>query len=153
GVFAIVVAAGRGQRFGSAVPKQYLPLAGKPVLRHSLDALIDHRKVEAVLVVIDPMDRALYEDAAAGLDLLEPVPGGATRQESVRNGLESLVARNPDFVLIHDGARPMLEAGLIDRTLAALDEAEGVVAAIPLSDTVKRAIGSRVTETISRDGL
>ena len=87
---ALLVAAGRGQRFGAALPKQYLPLAGKPVLRHSVEAFARHPSVDAVRVVIHGDDRQRYEAALSGLTLLPPVEGGATRQESVRRGLESL---------------------------------------------------------------
>ena len=90
---ALIVASGRGQRFGAGRPKQYQPLAGRPVLRHSLERFCSHPRVGGVRVVIHPEDRELYDLAARGLDLLAAVEGGRTRQDSVRLGLESLAAR------------------------------------------------------------
>src|SRR5260221_224650 len=150
---ALIVAAGRGSRFGASTPKQYVDLAGKPVLRHSLDTFARHPKVAGVLVVIHADDRALYDSATAGLSLLPPVTGGATRQESVRRGLESLNDLKPDHVLIHDAARPLIDASLIDRMLAALDNAPGALPALPVADTLKRAIGRPIAETLHRRNL
>jgi 2-C-methyl-D-erythritol 4-phosphate cytidylyltransferase / 2-C-methyl-D-erythritol 2,4-cyclodiphosphate synthase len=147
---ALVVAAGRGTRLGGPVPKQYLLLAGKPVLRWSLETLTRHPGVDAVRVVFNPDDRAAYEAATGGLRLLAPVAGGAARQDSVRLGLESLAAAPPERVLIHDGARPFLDGDTIDRVLAALDEAPGAIPALPLRDTVKRSAEGRVAETLDR---
>src|SRR5690242_1073749 len=107
---ALVVAAGRGTRLGGSLPKQYLPLGGVPMLRHSLLTLRAHPGIAAVGAVIHPDDRPLYEEAARGLDLLPPAAGGAQRQDSVRNGIESLAAHAPAQVLVHDGARPFLDA-------------------------------------------
>jgi 2-C-methyl-D-erythritol 4-phosphate cytidylyltransferase/2-C-methyl-D-erythritol 2,4-cyclodiphosphate synthase len=151
--FALVVAAGRGRRLGGALPKQYLPLGGVPLLRHTLQALRSHPKMGGVAVVIHPDDRPLYDEAAAGLDLLPPVAGGAQRQDSVRNGLEALAAHCPTHVLIHDGARPFVDHGTIDRVLAALETAPGAIAALPVRDTVKRAETPRIAATIERAGL
>jgi 2-C-methyl-D-erythritol 4-phosphate cytidylyltransferase/2-C-methyl-D-erythritol 2,4-cyclodiphosphate synthase len=150
---ALIVAAGRGRRFGDPVPKQYLPLAGKAVLRHAVEAFLGHPGIAAVRVVIGPDDAVLYAGAVAGLDLLPPVTGGEERQESVRLGLESLQALQPDKVLIHDGARPLVDAATIERTLAALDGNAAVVAAIPVADTVKRVAEGRIVETLDRVGL
>src|SRR5690606_32748236 len=102
---ALIVAAGRGQRFGGSLPKQYAPLAGVPLLRHTLRAFSAHPGVATVRAVIHPDDRPLYDAAVEGLDLAEPVAGGASRQESVCRGLESLAGDPPHRVLIHDGAR------------------------------------------------
>jgi 2-C-methyl-D-erythritol 4-phosphate cytidylyltransferase / 2-C-methyl-D-erythritol 2,4-cyclodiphosphate synthase len=150
---ALVVAAGRGQRFGAAVPKQYLPLAGKPVLRHGVEAFARHPSVDAVRVVIHGDDRQLYDAALSGLTLLPPVEGGATRQESVRRGLESLAGLACERVLIHDAARPLVDAAVIDRTLAALDHAAGAIPALPIADTVKRAEDGLIAETLDRTKL
>lgn len=150
---ALVVAAGRGQRLGVERPKQYLPLAGSPVLRHSVAAFLRHEGINAVRVVIHAQDRALYDEAVGDLALLEPVTGGATRQGSVRLGLESLEALEPDIVLIHDAARPCVTAALIDRVLGALEDATGALPAVAVSDCVKRAENGRVIETVDRAGL
>ena len=117
---ALIVASGRGQRFGAERPKQYQPLAGRAVLRHCLERFCRHPRVGRVRAVIHPEDRALYDQAALGLELLSPAEGGPTRQDSVRLGLESLGATPPDVVLIHDGVRPLLDAALIDRVLDGL---------------------------------
>ena len=150
---ALVVAAGRGSRFGGVQPKQYVPLGGDPVLRHSLERLARHPRIRAVRTVIHPDDMAAYRDAAKGLPLLEPVLGGATRQESVRRGLESLEGAPPDKVLIHDGARPFVDAALVDRVLDALDSHDGAIPALPVTDTLKRTENGVIRATVPREGL
>ncbi|MCH7930811.1 MAG: bifunctional 2-C-methyl-D-erythritol 4-phosphate cytidylyltransferase/2-C-methyl-D-erythritol 2,4-cyclodiphosphate synthase, partial [Proteobacteria bacterium] len=150
---ALVVAAGRGERIGGDVPKQYLALAGRPLLVHSVAAFAGHRAVGAVRVVIHPDDRARYHAAVAGFDLLEPVDGGATRQESVLFGLESLESLAPGRVLIHDAARPAVDGGVIDRVLAALDSAPAAIPALAVSDTLKRGENGLVAATVDRAGL
>ncbi len=150
---ALVAAAGRGTRLGAPLPKQYLPLAGKPVLRYSLETLARHPGIDAVRVVFNPDDAASYEAAARGLDLLPPVAGGAARQDSVRLGLESLATAPPARVLIHDAARPFLDRETIDRVLAALDDAPGAIPALPVKDTVKRGVSGRIAETLDRSAL
>ncbi len=150
---ALIVAAGRGERFAREVPKQYLPLAGAPVLRHCAATFTANPRIGPVRVVIHEDDRERYAEAVAGLDLLAPVTGGATRRESVRLGLESLAELAPDRVLIHDAARPFVDAATIDRVIAALEHAPGAIAAVPLSDTLKRGDGGRIVETVPRQGL
>ena len=150
---ALIVAAGSGTRFGGEVPKQYLPLAGRPVLRHSIETFLAHPRISNVRVVINAEHRGLYDDAVSGLSVMAPVMGGATRQESVRNGLESLFDAKPGRVLIHDAARPFLSAAIIERTLAALDETSGAIVAVPVTDTLKRARNEVVMETVERTGL
>jgi len=150
---ALIVAAGRGSRAGGGVPKQYRSLGGQAVLRWSLERFRRHARVSAVRTVIHPDDRALYDDAARGLDLLPPVNGGATRQESVRLGLESLADLAPAAVLIHDAARPFVDDATINRTLDALVHAPGAIAAVPVADTIKRGDGGRIVATVDRNGL
>lgn len=152
-VYALLVAAGRGARFGGEVPKQYLHLGGKSLLAHSLAAFARHPRVAGVLAAIRPEDRPLYERAAAGLDLLPPIAGGAARQDSVRLGLEALAVHRPDRVLIHDGARPFPDPALIGRVLDALDEAPAAIPALPLGDTLKRVAEGAVQATVDRTGL
>jgi 2-C-methyl-D-erythritol 4-phosphate cytidylyltransferase / 2-C-methyl-D-erythritol 2,4-cyclodiphosphate synthase len=155
GTVALVVAAGRGQRFGGELPKQYRALAGKPLLCHALERFLAHPRIDAVRVVTNPDDDGLYRAAIAGLALLDPVAGGTTRQQSVRNGLESLAAMTPARVLIHDAARPFVEAPIVDRVLDALDRSAGAIAALPMVDTVKRAAsdGPLIETTTSRERL
>jgi 2-C-methyl-D-erythritol 4-phosphate cytidylyltransferase/2-C-methyl-D-erythritol 2,4-cyclodiphosphate synthase len=139
GTYAIVVAAGRGNRFGGPIPKQYRSLAGQPVLRYAVEALLRAREFAGAVVAIHPDDRSLYDRAVAGLDLLPPVEGGAERQGSVLAALERLAPLEPERVLVHDGARPMLEPVVTARVLAGLDAADGAIAALPVTDSVKRA--------------
>jgi 2-C-methyl-D-erythritol 4-phosphate cytidylyltransferase/2-C-methyl-D-erythritol 2,4-cyclodiphosphate synthase len=150
---ALVVAAGRGTRLGGDQPKQYMTLAGQALLRHSVERLISHPRIDGLRVVFHPDDRDLYAAALSGLDLLPPVPGGAARQDSARLGLESLEPLAPARVLIHDAARPFIDHGVIDRVLAALDQAPGAIPALPIADTVKRGEHGLVTGTLDRAGL
>src|SRR5262249_52188115 len=94
--YALVLAAGRGTRFGGTLPKQYLPLGGSSVLRHAVTAFTSHPQIDAVMLTIRPEDRAVYDTAMAGLDLLPPVAGGVERQDSVRLGLAALAAYRPE---------------------------------------------------------
>lgn len=151
---ALVLAGGRGIRAGDGLPKQYRPLSGQPMLRRTLAVFADHPRIDAVRAVIHPEDAALYAEAAAGLDLLAPVLGGATRQESSLRGLESLVAESPEKVLIQDAARPFTDAATIDRVLDALDHVPAALAAVPVTDTLKHAgPGDLVTATVDRSAL
>ena len=150
---ALVVAAGRGERAGGGVAKQYRSLAGRPVLAHALAPLLAHRAIDGVAVVIAGDAAADYAAATTGLDLLPPVAGGAERQRSVLNGLEAIAAHAPDRVLIHDAARPFLSPAVIDRVLAALEGAPGAVPGLPVTDTVKRVADGLVGGTVDRAGL
>lgn len=150
---ALIVAAGRGERAGGGLPKQYRPLAGVPVLRRSLQPFLDHPRIDAVRVVIADGHQDAYAAAAAGLALLAPVAGGAERQDSVRRGLESLAGEAPDAVLIHDAARPFVPAAMIDRVLEALADAPAALPVLPVVDTLKRGADGAVAETVPRDGL
>jgi len=150
---ALVVAAGRGARFGGTVPKQYRRLGGRPLIRHSLEAFRRHPGILAVRAVIHPDDHPLYDEAVEGLELLEPCHGGKERQDSVRLGLESLSALAPERVLIHDAARPFIDQATIGRVIAALDDVPAAIAAVPVSDTLKRGSDGRVLGTLERSGL
>jgi 2-C-methyl-D-erythritol 4-phosphate cytidylyltransferase / 2-C-methyl-D-erythritol 2,4-cyclodiphosphate synthase len=144
-VAAIIVAAGRGTRAGGPIPKQFRPLAGKSVLARTLEVFLSHGGVAQVQPVIRPEDRDLFEAArgeceAADANRLAPaVAGGATRQQSVRSGLEALAgaASPPSLVLVHDAARPFVEAGLIERAIAAGRAHGAAVPGIPVADTIK----------------
>jgi 2-C-methyl-D-erythritol 4-phosphate cytidylyltransferase/2-C-methyl-D-erythritol 2,4-cyclodiphosphate synthase len=154
GCIALIVAAGRGQRFGGGMPKQYRPLSGKPLLWYSAAAFSKHPSVDAVRAVIHPDDRDLYARATEGLDLLEPVMGGKERQDSARLGLESLASLSPRHVLIHDAARPRPGDALIRRTIEALGRWAGAIPALPVTDTLKRAApDGAITGTVDRAGL
>src|SRR6185295_6908721 len=146
-VAAVVVAAGRGLRAGGHLPKQYREVAGEPVLRSSLSLFAWHGQIGAVQAVIHPDDRGSYEAAAKGLRLLPPVSGGASRQASVRAGLEALEPRAPDIVLVHDAARPFASSELIARAIAAAQKTGAAIPGMPVTDTVKRIDRTGMIET------
>jgi 2-C-methyl-D-erythritol 4-phosphate cytidylyltransferase/2-C-methyl-D-erythritol 2,4-cyclodiphosphate synthase len=142
-IAAILVAAGTGARFGGDVPKQFALLGGKPVVTHAYAALAEHPAIDEVLVVGDP---ASIADVLGEVRVLA---GGATRRESVRIGLDAVDA---DYVLIHDAARPLLPAKVIDDLVAALTGHDGAVPALPIADTLAKADGA-LGQTVPRDGL
>jgi 2-C-methyl-D-erythritol 4-phosphate cytidylyltransferase / 2-C-methyl-D-erythritol 2,4-cyclodiphosphate synthase len=153
-VAAVVVAAGRGLRAGGDRPKQYRHILGEPVIRPSLATLALHRGISVVQPVIHPADTVLFQQASEGLDLLPAVAGGATRQASVRAGLEALEGRRPDLVLVHDAARPFASAALIDRAIAAARRNGAAVPVIAVADTVKTVdTAGQVTGTVDRAHL
>ncbi len=153
---AIIVAAGRGTRAGDGdFPKQYRLIGGVPILRLTLDKFLAHQRAMKVLVIIAPGDEALFRSVAPLEDrLLAPVCGGATRQESVRNGLIELVKDPPERVLIHDGVRPFATPALVERVTAGLDRSDAVLPALPVSATLKAVdAAGLVTGTVPRRGL
>jgi 2-C-methyl-D-erythritol 4-phosphate cytidylyltransferase / 2-C-methyl-D-erythritol 2,4-cyclodiphosphate synthase len=154
-VAAVVVAAGRGERAGGDLPKQYRDIAGEPMIRPTLRAFLNHAGIDLVLPVIHSGDADIYRAATAGLQkLATPVAGGATRQASVRAGLEALASRSPELVLIHDAARPFLTGALIDRAIAAGKAAGAAVPGIVIADTVKAIdAAALVIETLDRGRL
>lgn len=146
---ALIVAAGSGTRAGGDLPKQYASIAGKAVLAHAIDALQAHPAIGEVRVVIGAGQERLYADAIGSRVLAPPVIGGATRRDSVANGL---AATDSDQVLIHDAARPFLAPAVIDRLLAALDEAPGAVPVLPVADTLAET-GDSLGPTVAREKL
>ncbi len=154
-VAAVVVAAGRGERAGGDVPKQYRDIAGEPMIRPTLRAFLNHPQIDLVQPVIHSGDEGIYRTATAGLQKLSaPVAGGATRQGSVRAGLEALASSAPDLVLIHDAARPFVTGALIDRAIAAGKAAGAAVPGIVIADTVKAIdAAATVAETLDRGRL
>ena len=151
---ALIVAAGSGSRFGGSLPKQYHELAGEPILRRSVLAFLNHPHIDGVRVVINPDHRALYDEAVGDIGLPEPIAGGDSRQESVLLGLEALAGHGShDFVMIHDAARPLIDAATITDVRRALDSAKGAIAAKPLVDTLKRGNGTEIVMTIDRAHL
>ena len=140
---ALILAAGYGERIGkNGLPKQYRRLGGMPLLCHSLQCFLTHEGIDAIRVVLNPSQRLLYEEALEHLqsrdNLLDPVEGGATRQQSARAGLESLESLAPDVVLIHDAARPFIAHEDIDACLKALAHSKAVIPSIPLTDSLKQ---------------
>jgi 2-C-methyl-D-erythritol 4-phosphate cytidylyltransferase/2-C-methyl-D-erythritol 2,4-cyclodiphosphate synthase len=154
-VAAVIVAAGRGERAGGNIPKQYRQIAGEPMIRPTLSAFLDHPRIGLVQPVIQAGDAGAYQAAIAGLEGLSvPVCGGATRQASVHAGLEALVASAPELVLIHDAARPFLSEALINRAIAAGRETGAAVPGIVIADTVKEVdAASIVSATLDRSRL
>ncbi|MBV8186186.1 MAG: bifunctional 2-C-methyl-D-erythritol 4-phosphate cytidylyltransferase/2-C-methyl-D-erythritol 2,4-cyclodiphosphate synthase [Alphaproteobacteria bacterium] len=152
---ALIVAAGRGSRFGGSLPKQYALLEGEPVLRRTIAALRAAAGIDKVQVVIGGGDEGHYAEATAGLDLPPPVKGGATRQHSVLNGLEALAVDPPDIVAIHDAARPFVRAEDIAACLSSVSEPgiDGAVLGVPLADTLKRVEAGAIVQTVARAQL
>jgi 2-C-methyl-D-erythritol 4-phosphate cytidylyltransferase/2-C-methyl-D-erythritol 2,4-cyclodiphosphate synthase len=150
---AIVVAAGKGLRVGGDQPKQFRLWRGKPLIRHSVEALLD-AGADPLVVVIAPDARAGAEAALAGVAGVCFVTGGATRQDSVRAGLEALVEGAPDNVLIHDAARPDLPRSVIARLLAALADHPGAIPVLPVVDSLAIAgAGGIMTGKAEREAL
>lgn len=149
----LLVAAGSGTRAGGAVPKQYQPLGGVSVLRRSLDAFAHRADIVATQTVIGAGHEDLYRAATGGLKLLAPVAGADTRSHSVFHGLQALSVQRPDFVLIHDAARPLVSRAQIDRVILALENgADAAIPLLPVADTLKSESGGR-WKTVPRDGL
>lgn len=154
-VGVIVVAAGSGRRFGGEVPKQYLELAGAPVLLHTLRPFVSHPEVAQVALVLPAADAAEPPAWLAPLvgGTLTLVAGGATRRESVANGLAALAPASA-VVLVHDGARPFPPREAIDGGIAVARQGYAAVPALPVADTLKRADEyGIVLSTVARDGL
>lgn len=152
-IAALLMAAGRGERFGAPEPKQYARLLGRPVLRVAAEALLAGGHVRLLQPVCAAGEEGRVAEMLEGLPHLPPVTGGATRQESVRAGLAALAAHAPEVVLVHDAARPVIPAGTIEALLAALEAHPGAIPAQPVSDTLKRGAESRIGETVPRAGL
>lgn len=156
-VATLIVAAGRGARAASETgrPKQYCRIGGVPMLQRTLAAFADHPRVDDILVVIHPDDMPLYQAASRSFaaQLRPAVLGGTRRQDSVRAGLEALASAAPSSVLIHDAARPFVDAPLITRVIDSLDAHDGALPCLPVTDTLKRASGGRITGTVERDQL
>ena len=156
---ALIPAAGSGARMGGDLPKQYLPLAGKPLLCHSLACLCRHPAIDRVFVVLAPGDRefAQHDWTPLGAKLEPLYCGGATRAASVFNGLMAANAAidAEDWVLVHDAARPCLPFDALDRLITDLrEEKTGGLLALPVVDTLKRGDAeSYVVQTESRDNL
>lgn len=153
-IVALIVAAGSGERAGLGGPKQYARVAGRPVLRHAVERLLPHPRIDAVRVVIGEGQEDAFHEALNDLPAGAPIIGGVTRQESVRRGLEALAAEGaPDLVLIHDAARPFCPPEVVDRLLTALETFDGAVPALPLPDTIARAGSRLVGDDVPRDDL
>ena len=155
-IAVVIVAAGRGRRFGGDVPKQYISVNGKTVLRRTVEVFLAQDDVRWIVPVIHADDRDLFDRALTGLDdprVLAPVLGSDTRAGSVHQGLESLTVHAPGKVLIHDAARPFVPVEVIARVAAALDTHDGACAALPVVDALWRSEEAMADASVSRDGL
>src|SRR5262245_58890058 len=156
--WVIVPAAGRGERVGSQIPKQYLPLAGATVLEHALQAFVDHPRIAGIVVVLAAGDERWRSVAHSRSQRVTTAVGGERRMDSVLSGLNALAVRaaDGDWVLVHDAARPCVTRADIDRLIATLaDDPVGGLLAVPLTDTVKRATpdGRASAGSVARAGL
>ncbi|MFL2786718.1 MAG: bifunctional 2-C-methyl-D-erythritol 4-phosphate cytidylyltransferase/2-C-methyl-D-erythritol 2,4-cyclodiphosphate synthase [Paracoccaceae bacterium] len=147
-VAALIVAAGRGSRAGGAKPKQWQHIAGRPVVEHTLERFARHPRIDRIMVVLHPDDMDLLKSTDC-----EITQGGASRDASVRNGLDALAANPPDHVLIHDVARPALSEAVIERVLGALATHQAAAPALPVTDALWQGANGQVTESHARDGL
>jgi 2-C-methyl-D-erythritol 4-phosphate cytidylyltransferase/2-C-methyl-D-erythritol 2,4-cyclodiphosphate synthase len=157
-IAAVIVAAGRGTRAGGDLPKQFRQVGGEVMLGRTLSMFLEHQNVGTVLPVINADDAELYAQLSAGISanprLISPVFGGATRQASVRAGLEALGPRKPDYVLIHDAARPFASNELLSRAITAVQKTGAAIPTLPVTDTVKTIDGlGRVDKTLDRASL
>ena len=151
--WGLVLAAGQGERAGGGPPKQYRRLAGEAIVARAAAALLHHPRIDGVVVVIAPGQRDLYRQACGHLALLDPVEGGAQRQDSVRLGLEALAPLQPGQVLIHDAARPFLPGVVIERLLEALNHSPAALPVLPVVDTLKLVKAGAILATVDRTGL
>jgi 2-C-methyl-D-erythritol 4-phosphate cytidylyltransferase len=148
---ALVLAAGRGERLGHAVPKGFVPLAGRPLLLHALAVMEAVAEIERVVAVVPEGALERYREAVAGAGgalrkLADPVAGGRERQDSMRAGLAALPA-GIELVAVHDAARPLVTPGAVRRVIAAARESGAAILAVPVRDTIKRVRGGRILET------
>jgi len=147
-IAALIVAAGRGTRAGGNDPKQWQMLAGKRVIDHTLNAFKRHRNIDTILVVLHPEDQNRLTDPT-----IKTALGGATRNQSVYNGLRALRAAAPKQVLIHDVARPLISAKCITDVIEALQTHSGAAPALPITDALWRGQDGLVDETVARENL
>lgn len=153
-IAAIIPAAGQGVRMGTQVPKQFLTLSGKPILQHTLDVFQRCAAVDEIIVVVPANEiEAVRDLAAPAPKVKQVVAGGQQRQDSVRHGFEALDA-DTEIVVVHDGVRPFVTPEMIEASIHAAREEGAAIAAIPLSDTLKKVDKEQFVErTVDRDGL
>ncbi len=149
----IIVAAGRGQRVGGEIPKQYMDIGGISILRRTINIFRDNPAIDHIQVVIHPDDQNLYDAAVSDLELLAPVFGGATRQKSVLNGLEAIGELSPEYVYIHDAARPFLDQDTLNSLIRKVEEYGAVIPALTVTDTIKYMSENHINNTLDRNFL
>ena len=154
GNHALIVAAGQGERSGLALPKQYMPVKGQPMVRRSVASFLSHPDIAKLWVVIGPGQEQQLDQALAGLSDYEIILGGSTRRDSVRNGLSAIAAAGgAKNILIHDAARPFLSHAMIDKLIAALVLDAAAVPVLPTIDTTINVADRYARETIDRNTL
>lgn len=156
-IWALIPAAGIGTRMKSELPKQYLEIDGKTILEHSLSKFLEHPSIDKVVVALHPNDNHWAKIKIANHSKIITVEGGATRAESVLNGLKAIQQQHQqdDWVMVHDAARPCLDAGSIDALIQAGKESKhGAILAIPSVDTVKLAnANQKIDKTLNREQI
>lgn len=153
---AIIVAAGSGQRFNSTTPKQFVPLLGKPLLFHTLERFESCPCIDEIVLVLSDEGRKLFEASSFRSQITKLkaiVTGGASRAESVYNGLSSLDASDGDVVAVHDGARPLVTVDEITATIEKAAETGAACLVAPVTDTIKTIRGNEISGTLERDKL
>lgn len=151
---AIVVAAGKGTRLGGDRPKQFLELGGVPVIIHTLRRFERSKQINEVITVLPAEDTAGFESSAQKFELSKVrrvVAGGATRAQSVRNGLGAIA--HAEIVAVHDGVRPFVTPQEIDEVVRAAEKSGAAILTAPVADTIKRVEGDQIIETVSRANL
>lgn len=154
-VYAVIVAAGSGSRYGGSLPKQFLELDGKPVLCHSIDAFRRAVPQSEIILVLSPAGKEIWHEycQTAGYESPRIVSGGASRSESVSNAISSIDNGEDAIVMIHDGARPLLSSKLISRLLEAAVQGYGAVPALPLTDSIVSLDEDSSISTASREAF
>lgn len=150
---ALVVAGGSGNRLSTELPKQYMKIADKTILERCCEKLLEHKNIDAVMVVIAKDHQDLYIEATKNLKLLPFTIGGKERQDSVRNGLIALEKYQPETILIHDAARIFFNDKLIDQLLETLKNYAVVIPVSPVTDTIKQVNNHLIERTVDRTNL
>jgi len=151
---AIIVAAGSGTRFSSEQPKQFTPLLGKPVILHTLEKFEACFDVDEIVLVLSPSGKVQFAALDHGITKLRSIAvGGETRAHSVKNGLDAANGSETDIIAVHDGARPLVTAEAISRTIQAAAEVGAACLVTPVTDTIKEIVGERISGTVDRSRL
>jgi len=151
---AIIVAAGSGSRFNSEQPKQFTPLLGKPVILHTLEKFEACFDIDEIVLVLSPSGQVQFEALDHGITKLRRIAlGGETRAHSVKNGLAGTNPSDTDIIAVHDGARPLVTADEISRTIQAAAEVGAACLVSPVTDTIKEIAAERISGTVDRSRL
>lgn len=155
--WAIIVAAGKGLRMGRSTPKQFLGLGNLPIVGHTLKAFLQCREIARYILVVPAEDFSFCKKKILApldcYDRVELIPGGALRQDSVHNGLQSIGGQDEDIVLIHDGVRPFVQQACIHACIKGAELYGACIAAIPAFDTLKKVKSNQITQTLPRDEI